>query len=45
MWSLSVKFKYVIVIVEEANDIFNLTIEVLMSLLCSHEQQMNKIIY
>ena len=45
MWSLSVKFKYVVVMVEEGNDIFTLIVEGLMSLLCSHEQKMNKIIY
>ncbi|WJZ90905.1 hypothetical protein VitviT2T_010020 [Vitis vinifera] len=42
MRSLSARFDYNVVAIEERNDIFTLTFEGLMSSLCSHEQQMNK---
>ena len=38
MCSLSARFNYVVVAIEERNDIFTLTIEGLMSSLCSHKQ-------
>ena len=37
MWSLSTKFNYVVVTIEEENDIFTLTIEGLMSSFYLHE--------
>ncbi|RVW71148.1 hypothetical protein CK203_059853 [Vitis vinifera] len=42
MRSLSARFDYNVVAIEERNDIFTLTFEGLMSSLCSHEQRMNK---
>ena len=41
MWSLSARFNYAVAEIEGKN-IFTLTVEGLMSSLCSHEQQMNK---
>ena len=41
MHSLSARFNYVVAAIEKGKDIFTLTIEGLMSSLCSHEQQMN----
>ena len=42
MWSLSARFDYAVAAIEKGKDIFTLTIEGLMSSLCSHEQQMNR---
>ena len=42
MCSLSARFDYNVVAIEERNDIFTLTFEGLMSSLCSHEQQRNQ---
>ena len=39
--SLSARFNYAITTIEEGNDILTLTVEGLMSSLCSHEQRMN----
>ena len=41
MQSLSAKFDYVVVRIEEGNDIFTLIVEGLMSSLCSYEQKIN----
>ena len=42
MRSLSARFDYAVAAIEKGKNIFTLTIEGLMSSLCSHEQQMNR---
>ena len=37
MLSLNVKFDYATIVIKEGNDIFTLTVDGLMNLLCSHE--------
>ena len=42
MRSLSARFDYAVAAIEKGKNIFTLTIEGLMSSLCSHEQRMNQ---